>query len=46
MHDFLVALEEERLPEPSFREGVKVQAVLDAVERSAKSGRWEKIGKY
>jgi predicted dehydrogenase len=45
IHDFLAAIEKGRLPEPSFREGVKVQAVLDAVERSAKSGRWEKVPK-
>ncbi len=45
VHDFLVALEKDRQPEPSFREGVKVQAVLDAVERSVKSGKWEKVGK-
>jgi hypothetical protein len=31
------------MPEPSFKEGVKVQAVLDAVERSAKSRKWEKV---
>jgi predicted dehydrogenase len=42
VRDFLVALEEDRLPEPNFRDGVRNQAVLDAVERSAKSGRWEK----
>lgn len=42
IHDFLVAIEEDRLPEPNFRQGVRNQAVLDAVERSAKSGRWEK----
>ena len=43
VHDFLVALEKDRLPEPNFRDGVKNQAVLDAVERSAKSARWEKV---
>jgi predicted dehydrogenase len=42
IHDFLTCLEEDRMPEPNFRDGVKVQAVLDAVERSAKSRRWEK----
>ena len=41
--DFLSCLEEDRMPEPSFREGVKVQAVLDAVERSAKSKKWVKV---
>jgi len=43
IHDFLTCLEKDRLPTPSFRDGVKVQAVLDAVERSAKMGRWERV---
>lgn len=43
VHDFLVCLEKDRMPSPNFRDGVKNQAVLDAVERSAKSGRWEKV---
>jgi len=41
--DFLSCLEEDRMPEPSFKDGVRVQAVLDAVERSAKSRRWERV---
>ncbi len=43
IHDFLVALEKDILPSPNFRDGVKNQAVLDAVERSAKSGTWQKV---
>jgi predicted dehydrogenase len=43
IHDFLTAIDEGRLPEPNFRHGVRNQAVLDTVERSAKSGRWEKV---
>ena len=43
LHDFFTCLEEDCLPEPNFHDGVKNQAVLDAVERSAKSGRWEKV---
>jgi predicted dehydrogenase len=43
IHDFLKCLEKDRMPEPSFRDGVKVQTVLDAVERSAKTRRWEKV---
>ncbi len=42
VHDFLTALGEDTMPSPNFKDGVKNQAVLDAVERSAKSGRWEK----
>jgi predicted dehydrogenase len=45
IHDFLVALEKDRIPEPNFYDGVRNQAVLDAVERSAKSGHWEKVKK-
>ncbi len=41
--DFLTALEKDTLPTPNFKDGVANQAVLDAVERSAKSGRWERI---
>ena len=43
IHDFLTGLEKDRLPEPNFRHGVRNQAVLDAVEHSAKSGRWQKV---
>ena len=43
IHDFLTCLETETMPEPNFRDGVRNQSILDAVERSAKSGRWEKI---
>jgi len=42
IHDFLTALENDTMPSPNFTDGVKNQAVLDAVERSAKSGKWEK----
>jgi predicted dehydrogenase len=45
LYDFLSCLEEDRMPEPSFRDGVKVQAVLDAIERSAKAGRWMKVSR-
>jgi predicted dehydrogenase len=43
VHDFLTALEKDTMPSPNFHDGLKNQAVLDAVEKSAKSGRWEKI---
>lgn len=43
VHDFLVAVEKDRLPDPNFNDGVRNQAVLDAVERSAKSEKWEKV---
>jgi predicted dehydrogenase len=43
LHDFFTCLEEDCLPEPNFRDGVKNQAVLEAVERSARSGKWERV---
>lgn len=43
VHDFLVALEKNRQPEPNFYDGVKIQAVLEAIEQSAKAGRWERV---
>ncbi len=43
VHDFLEALEKDRMPSPNFRDGVKNQSVLDAVERSARSGKWEHV---
>jgi predicted dehydrogenase len=45
IHDFLTALENDRLPEPNFYDGVRNQAVLDAVEQSAKSRQWETVKK-
>jgi predicted dehydrogenase len=43
IHDFLVALEKDKMPSPNFADGVKNQIVMEAIERSAKSGRWEKV---
>jgi len=40
--DLVKAIHEQKLPAPSFEDGVKNQRVLDAIERSASSGRWEK----
>ncbi|MFM9278765.1 Gfo/Idh/MocA family protein [Paenibacillus jiagnxiensis] len=37
------AIEEDRQPEPSFHDGVRCQAVLEAVERSIDERRWVKI---
>jgi predicted dehydrogenase len=42
IHDFFVCLEKDKMPTPNFADGVKNQAILDAVERSAVSGQWEK----
>jgi predicted dehydrogenase len=45
VYDFLTAIETDTLPEPNFRHGVRNQAVLEAIEQSAKSGRWQKVSK-
>jgi predicted dehydrogenase len=42
VHDLVQAIHTQALPTPSFEDGVRNQRVLDAVERSAASGRWEK----
>ncbi|HET7439951.1 MAG TPA: gfo/Idh/MocA family oxidoreductase, partial [Terriglobales bacterium] len=38
--DFLASLERDEPFHPDFDDAVAVQRVLDAVERSAKSGNW------
>lgn len=43
IHDFLVALEKGKMPSPNFADGVKNQIVMDTIEKSAKSGKWEKV---
>lgn len=41
--DLLRAVAEGRLPTPNFEDGVRNQLVLDAVERAAKSRRWQHV---
>lgn len=43
IHDFLQGIAKGQSPHPDFEDGVKCQAVLDAVERAAASKRWEKV---
>ncbi|NMO97341.1 Gfo/Idh/MocA family protein [Paenibacillus lemnae] len=46
IHEFLEftnAIQEDRQPEPSFADGVKCQAVLEAVDRSIEERRWVSI---
>ena len=43
--DFLEAASGNRKVSPDFKEGVKVQAVLEASSESARSGRWRKVPK-
>jgi predicted dehydrogenase len=44
VYDFLRAIAEQKVPSPSFEDGYKNQRVLDAIERSARDGKWVKIG--
>jgi predicted dehydrogenase len=39
--DLIKAISTQKLPSPNFEDGVKNQRVLDAIERSSASGRWE-----
>ena len=41
--NFLIALAKKKPASPNFADGVASQAVLEAVEKSAKSGRWTKV---
>jgi predicted dehydrogenase len=42
--DFLNAMAKQEEFHPNFEDGLSVQRVLDAVEKSAASGRWLKLG--
>src|SRR5262245_27470287 len=42
--DFCEAAAEGRSPHPTFRDGLATDYVTDAVLKSARSGRWEKVG--
>jgi predicted dehydrogenase len=41
--DLLQAMDRKKVPTPSFEDGVRNQAVLHAIERSATSRRWVKV---
>jgi len=43
VYDFVKAVVEGKSPQPDFEDGLKNQRVLEAIERSASSGRWVKI---
>ncbi|HJW62087.1 MAG TPA: Gfo/Idh/MocA family oxidoreductase [Actinomycetes bacterium] len=46
VRDLLLAIADNRDPVPSFADGLQVQEVLDAVQRSAASGaRWTEVGR-
>ncbi len=44
VNDFLMALESGREVHPNFEDGLHNQKVLHAVEKAARSRRWEKVG--
>lgn len=41
--DFLTAFDKGEVPSPSFEDGLKNQRILDAIERSSKTGQWIKL---
>ena len=43
--DFVNAVAENKPVSPDFEDGLRNQQVLEAVEKSAKTGRWVKLGK-
>jgi predicted dehydrogenase len=44
MYCFYKAISDGAQAEPNFEDGVKISMICDAVERSSKSGLWEKTG--
>jgi predicted dehydrogenase len=44
VYDFVRAVAERKSPRPNFEDGLKNQRVLEAIERSAASGQWVKVG--
>lgn len=43
VYEFITQLNAKKVTYPTFDDGVKVQKVLDAVEKSAKTRKWEKV---
>jgi len=44
VYDLMNYLALDKMPEPNFADGLKVQEVLEKVDKSIESGRWEKVG--
>jgi len=43
VYDLMESIAKNKMPTPSFVDGVKCQEILDALSKSAKDGRWIKI---
>jgi predicted dehydrogenase len=43
VYDFIRAIADGKPPRPNFEDGLQNQRILDAIERSASTGQWEKI---
>jgi predicted dehydrogenase len=43
VYDLMQAISKKRMPSPNFEDGVKNQAVLDAMERSSNVKKWVKV---
>ncbi|MDP9149025.1 MAG: Gfo/Idh/MocA family oxidoreductase [Myxococcota bacterium] len=43
VYDFMRAIEQGKQPRPNFEDGLQNQRVLDAIERSARSGQWQTV---
>jgi len=43
VYDLLRAIDKQEIPSPNFEDGVRNQAVLDAIERASASGKWEAV---
>jgi predicted dehydrogenase len=44
VYDFIRAIADGKQPRPNFEDGLQNQRGLDAIERSAVTGQWQKIG--
>jgi predicted dehydrogenase len=44
VYDFIRAIGDGKQPRPNFEDGLQNQRVLDAIERSASTGQWQKVG--
>jgi predicted dehydrogenase len=43
VRDLVLAIDSQELPTPNFEDGVRLQGLLDAIERSSASRAWQKV---